>query len=46
MNSPVNTGISSKKFRVSFPQYKYNSPAIETDTPVGYLDVCATEKYV
>jgi len=35
-----------KEIQESFPQYKYNSPAIETDTPVGYLDVCATEKYV
>lgn len=35
-----------KEIQESFPKYKYNSPAIETDTPVGYLDVCATEKYV
>lgn len=35
-----------KEIQESFPKYKYNSPAIETDTPIGYLDVCATEKYV
>lgn len=35
-----------KEIQESFPQYRYNSPAIDVDTPVGYLDVCATEKYV
>ena len=35
-----------KEIQGSFPKYKYNSPAIDMDSPVGYLDVCASENYV
>lgn len=30
----------------SFPTYSYNSPAMDAETPLGYLDVCATDSYV
>lgn len=30
----------------SFPTYNYNSPAMDAEDPLGYLDVCATDSYV
>ena len=35
-----------KDIRESYPQYNYNNAAISADNPLGYLDVCATEKCV
>lgn len=29
-----------------FPAYNYNSPAMDAETPLGYLDVCATDSHV
>lgn len=30
----------------SFPACNYNSPAMDAETPLGYLDVCATDSHV